>query len=651
MEDKIQRLVNAANSTNATAKEFGMKGLQELGLDNNGNPLKSATTKEPKPKAERKKREPKAKAEVKSGTPYNCDDLIEQAEQRKAKAKANAVKRANEPKKTQATKNVEAVDKTAERIEKNVEKRVVKGDVSVAEIDKIIAEYETALKKLRALREKATSKMAKGGGVDAEEVEHILMKAQGVKEHHCGCGDKKMAKGGGIGGQTWTIRDNDDSSVGSYLDEAKLIAWAKSFAKQNGENPKINSSKEAIAYIERRDKNGEQDFEVYENYAKGGFIGKQANLDRNNNGRIDSEDLRMIRDKKMATGGGVGEAHNYKNKPVMTIGIPFGYGKKQGILVDKLYKLLDEHNIDINNTKNWYTKGYGQEFTNDEDHHIVMININDAPNPKKFAEEIWKLDGEEFWVAAQSDSMAKGGNIKVGDRVKSTTFKGLSGTILSGSKDKDYWFVRMDETQPNGDWKHEVFRKDEVEKIGKNDLMANGGGVKPMLVPTGDSNYKVINDKWMVVGIRKEDAKPLPDWKQKGMGKSAYNDRLRLKEINERAFTSKERAEEFIKEQEIEKYFTNIKVVPFIESKRNSMSAGNQTKRYGRGQYETMANGGGVGKSGFAIMQRGDLRTDAYGRVEFFATKEKALFKMSHVPLFKPLSKDEKLKLIVPYEI
>ena len=55
MEDKIQRLVNAANSTNAKAKEIGEMQLRELGLDNNGNPLKSASTKATKPKAERKK--------------------------------------------------------------------------------------------------------------------------------------------------------------------------------------------------------------------------------------------------------------------------------------------------------------------------------------------------------------------------------------------------------------------------------------------------------------------------------------------------------------------------------------------------------------------------------------------------------------------
>jgi len=62
-----------------------------------------------------------------------------------------------------------------------------------------------------------------------------------------------------------------------------------------------------------------------------------------------------------------------------------------------------------------------------------------------------------------------------------------------------------------------------------------------------------------------------------------------------------------------------------------------------------MAKGGGVGKIGYAIMQKGELRTDAYSRVEFFDTIEKALFTMSHVPLFKSLTKEEKLKLIVPY--
>jgi hypothetical protein len=208
MEDKIQRLVNAANSTNAVAKEIGEKQLRELGLDNNGNPLKSTPTIQAKPKAERKKREPKAKVvsttekrespdKEKDYKTY-CDELISKADERKAKAKAAAAKRANEPKKTDATKNKETIEKAASRVEKNVEKRVKKDNISFGEIKKLIAEYEDAIAKLKVLLAKAEGKMAKGGGVDAEEVEHILMRAQGVKEHHCGCNDKKMKNGGSV---------------------------------------------------------------------------------------------------------------------------------------------------------------------------------------------------------------------------------------------------------------------------------------------------------------------------------------------------------------------------------------------------------------------------------------------------------------------
>jgi len=206
MIDKLRKI--AAESTNELARNGAKAKLQAEGVSlTESKPEKVMVA--PKPKAERKKREPKAKVvstNEKRESPDKdkdyktyCDELISKADERKAKAKAAAAKRANEPKKTQATKNVEAVDKTAERVEKNVEKRVKKGDVSVAEIDKIIAEYETALTKLRALREKATSKMRKGGGVDAEEVEHILMRAQGVK---------KMANGGNVSSEIAKIKSS-----------------------------------------------------------------------------------------------------------------------------------------------------------------------------------------------------------------------------------------------------------------------------------------------------------------------------------------------------------------------------------------------------------------------------------------------------------
>ncbi len=112
-------------------------------------PKKKAETKaKPEPKA---KAEPKTKAEAKHPEDEDdyCEKVIREAKERRAKAKANAKKRANEPKKTPATKNKEKVEKTTEKVAVNVEKRAEKGQVSKAEILKLIAEYEEAIKKLK----------------------------------------------------------------------------------------------------------------------------------------------------------------------------------------------------------------------------------------------------------------------------------------------------------------------------------------------------------------------------------------------------------------------------------------------------------------------------------------------------------------------
>ena len=184
------KLKTIRNNNALPEKQKGMlidkyeKMLAELG---GGEPAAKA-------KAERKPRTVKPKAET---TPksdeYDCDDLIEDAKERKAKALAAYEKRKNAPKKSATTKAKETIEKA----EKTVEKAVKKGDISISEIEKIIAEYEDAIQKLKDLLERAKGKMKQGGSVDPEEVEHILMKAQGIKEHHCKCNDK-MEKGGNI---------------------------------------------------------------------------------------------------------------------------------------------------------------------------------------------------------------------------------------------------------------------------------------------------------------------------------------------------------------------------------------------------------------------------------------------------------------------
>lgn len=100
---------------------------------------------EPKDKSDKKeqKKEPK-KSDKKTTGEYNCDDLIAEAKERKAKAKKRAEERANEPKKTEGTKAKEKVEKTHGAIEKLIES----GKLKKAQIEKILAETRDLVKLL-----------------------------------------------------------------------------------------------------------------------------------------------------------------------------------------------------------------------------------------------------------------------------------------------------------------------------------------------------------------------------------------------------------------------------------------------------------------------------------------------------------------------
>lgn len=201
--DKLRRIYK--ETTNAVAKEGAKKKLQDAGVSL-GDEKPKAEAKAKKPKAQ-----PKAKAEsnekpTSKDDEYDCDDLIKQVKERKAKAKANAQKRANEPKKSPATKNKERVEKATSKVEKNVETRAKKGEVKVTEIEKLIAEYEDAIKKLKALLSKVKSgkKFARGGNMGIMDSESASAFNK-IKDHNCGCGDKKMAKGGKVKERDTTI--------------------------------------------------------------------------------------------------------------------------------------------------------------------------------------------------------------------------------------------------------------------------------------------------------------------------------------------------------------------------------------------------------------------------------------------------------------
>jgi hypothetical protein len=86
---------------------------------------------------------------------YDCDELIEKEKAKAKKRKANALKKASEPKKTEATKNKERIERVADVVETNLEKRLAKNEVSVEEIRKLIDETESLLTKLKEALKKA----------------------------------------------------------------------------------------------------------------------------------------------------------------------------------------------------------------------------------------------------------------------------------------------------------------------------------------------------------------------------------------------------------------------------------------------------------------------------------------------------------------
>jgi hypothetical protein len=144
------------------------------------------------------------------------------------------------------------------------------------------------------------------------------MIAYGMSEKNKKAGTqiKRMAKGGGV-----------DSYISSLSSFKKNFTKLVQESNNNGTKQKLDEYLEGYG-IEVEDESDvkRSDWDIFEieelddiyqgskkivhskhsKMAKGGhLIGNQSRLDRNKNGKIDSEDLKMIRENKMAKGGKV----------------------------------------------------------------------------------------------------------------------------------------------------------------------------------------------------------------------------------------------------------------------------------------------------------------------------------------------------------
>jgi hypothetical protein len=92
--------------------------------------------------------------------------------------------------------------------------------------------------------------------------------------------------------------------------------------------------------------------------------------------------------------------------------------------VESIYGLLSSEGIEVDNSKEWYTKGYAEELQENEFERdfVVRFHISDAENPEKLIKTLKRISSKNEYIDfSTSSEFAKGGTtktkFKVGDKV------------------------------------------------------------------------------------------------------------------------------------------------------------------------------------------------------------------------------------------
>jgi len=136
--------------------------------------------------------------------------------------------------------------------------------------------------------------------------------------------------------------------------------------------------------------------------------------------------MASVQDAIMARGGKVmyNNGGGVKNKIKYPIGyIAFLQNKPSRFT--KVMKILEKYGIEINNSKDFHTKGYAEELygqnENGQEMYIIHFDIRDASNPQQLKKEISDLENQFLDVAVQyhTDSeYANGGMMKYAKAAK-----------------------------------------------------------------------------------------------------------------------------------------------------------------------------------------------------------------------------------------
>ncbi len=165
----------------------------------------------------------------------------------------------------------------------------------------------------------------------------------------------------------------------------------------------------------------------------------------------------------------------------------------------KVRKTLEKYGIEIDNSKNFHTKGYAEELYgenyNGEEIYTIVCDIRDASNPIELEKEIDNLFNKYSGVSVvyhENDEYAKGGNIERGSAHMYITMTNGDYKIYHGDDVRLKANAKPLHTFKNA--KEGTYMK--IWKLLSDKKFARGGNVSQMTQAEKEQAEKEIHDAW-----------------------------------------------------------------------------------------------------------------------------------------------------------
>ena len=226
-------------------------------------------------------------------------------------------------------------------------------------------------------------------------------------------------------------------------------------------------------------------------FKKGGsLIGKQKNLDRNKNGKIDSEDLKMIRENKMATGGEV--VSNYKQHiekyKTLTAKDHKEYANKFSKMAEEAEKVNNEDKATLYRDNEYWHRKSEKEKSDKMETGGTITWVDDKTRNLVYQQN---HEGEFRFTISGTIS---GGGLKL--RVEDYATDKVLYEVKSTQKNKQKAIKELKEKAESFIKKFNDQYEARIEKLSQRKMATGGevGGIKSNIEETWDTMSVIISD-------------------------------------------------------------------------------------------------------------------------------------------------------------